>query len=340
MYERIAHKIWWAVRFVTDIFLCATPLQAVIARAVVNHLEIQDYHVVYSTRRDSETDRRYAEMLASGTTEFGYSASVNAKFQLIRYMKRRWQLRRFFVRDEYRRIFVASTESLLFLALIDRNPRASLYTFDDGAANLLAHSKLRTARQRIAGWRLHLGRCVRPVPLASLITRHYSIYKGFENIVEPARVTYIDPWRNVMEGVCCDSAETTSFFIGQPYEDAIGNQSLTASELQDISTWLKTNIPDHYLQHPREVAPLQPATQHKSAPNLIAEERIFQIAAGRRPVIYSWFSTVLFNIGPEYADKFYLSTGRGDDEAERIRLVEKAGCIVIRLRSDTVHSLM
>lgn len=311
-----------------DLFLCATPLQASIARAIALKLRSSDYDVIYSTRYDSPTDRRYADLLGKGSSSLSYLAGTPGRINIARQGRRLWSARGFLKRDIYNRIFLASLESRFFQIIAWCNPSAQIVTFDDGAANILSHSRLRNPGTRSSEF---LFSKAGAKALRARIASHFSIYPGFPNIVDERLVQYVDLRSSFHSEGFGRRDETESFFIGQPYEDAIASGTLDNYGVRLIEKWLRETPPDHYLQHPRELNPLMSANDVERS-DLMAEERLFLLSNGRRPIIYSWFSSVLFNIRPEQADKYYLSVGIGAKEEERRFLAKKAGCRIVNLR--------
>lgn len=62
-----------------------------------------------------------------------------------------------------------------------------------------------------------------------------------------------------------------------------------------------------------------------SGANRIAEELIPELCDGKRPIVYSWFSTVFFNFPTEKV-KIYLSVGKQERESLRVEMCIKVGC--------------
>ena len=88
---------------------------------------------------------------------------------------------------------------------------------------------------------------------------------------------------------------------------------------------------DFYLQHPREKKPLEVGGVLIKDSKKIAEQTIFELSDTKRPKIFAWFTTVLFNVNEQHADKVYLSIGNQQEEIERIELCKKVGCEVVRI---------
>ncbi|HEY3520430.1 MAG TPA: hypothetical protein VGK80_05250, partial [Rhodanobacteraceae bacterium] len=160
--------------------------------------------------------------------------------------------------------------------------------------------------------------------LRDRIESHATIYAGLDNIVEPARIRHV-PLLDI--AAARPQHGQTTFFLGQPYEEAIAADTLDAKGVGMLRAWLRENPVDYYLAHPREVAPIVPDVRMERSQGL-AEEQIFALAGNARPKLFAWFTSVLLNVPAEQADKMYLSVGNGPAEEERIRLMQRAGCSV------------
>src|SRR6185312_9308558 len=137
--------------------------------------------------------------------------------------------------------------------LAGHHPKAHVFTFDDGAANVLMSSRLHRDATLIERW---AARCLRIPTIDQLrdrIESHATVHPGLDNIVEPARLRHVALF-NTANGR--PQRGQTTFFLGQPYEDAIAANTLDAGGVEMLRTWLRDNPVDYYLAHPREIAPI------------------------------------------------------------------------------------
>lgn len=305
-----------------NLVLVSTPFQALVAASVLQAEGVHDYDLVYSARTDVPAHRRYFDKLAANARHAVYAADVQAPTAVLRHALRRARLRRFFKTD-YETVFLANIDSLLFRDLVGRHPRARVVTFDDGAANVFTGSQLHraaTPAERRAATFLRLPTID---ALRARIAVHRTVYPGFDNIVEAARV---QPVRLFEDAPRMQQGQVT-FFLGQPYEEAVGAGTLDAKGVETLRAWLRDNPVDYYVAHPRESEPLV-AGAHVVRSQDVAEEQVFALAGDARPVLYAWFTSVLLNVPPGQADKVYLCVDDGPAEPERIRLMQRAGCAI------------
>ncbi|MGO4551572.1 glycosyltransferase family 52 [Lysobacter sp. 2RAF19] len=307
-----------------NLVLVSTPFQALVAASVLKAEGADAYDLVYSARTDVPAHRHYFAKLASGARHAAYAADVDAPTAVLRHALRRLRLRRFFA-SEYDTLFLANVDSLLYRDLVGRHRRARIVTFDDGAANVFTSSQLhRTASpaERRAGKLLGIPTID---AVRDRIAVHHSVYPGFDNIVEAARIAPIALFDAAGRAPAQQGVAT--FFLGQPYEEAQTAGTLDARGVEKLRAWLAANPVDYYLAHPREAAPLSSSIRVERSPD-VAEEQIFVLAGDARPRLFGWFTSVLLNVPAAQADKVYLSVGDGPSEAERIRLMQRAGCSI------------
>jgi hypothetical protein len=306
-----------------NLVLVSTPFQALVAASVLQAEGVADYDLVYSARTDVPAHRHYFAKLAAHARHAVYAADVRAPTALLRHALRRVRLRRFYA-GAYNTIFLANIDSLLYRDLVGRHPRARIVTFDDGAANVFTSSQLHrvasNAERRVGG--------VLGIPTINAVRAridvHRTVYPGFDNIVEAAR---IQPIALFETGQARAQQGQATFFLGQPYEEAQTAGTLDAKGVEKLRAWLAANPVDYYFAHPRETAPLATHARVERSQD-VAEEQIFVLAGDARPRLFGWFTSVLLNVPAGQADKVYLSVGDGPTEAERIRLMQRAGCSI------------
>lgn len=301
------------------LFLCRTPLQARL------FLEIADegfypLDIVYVTMEDSPVDRAYfarLEQRADRTLYLRWDVRLTDARNNLAMIARwaRWNgLRR------YEEIYLGSIGSLFFRFILARMPKARILTLDDGSANITKGSGYfqKTTRKRRFE---KLLRVPHQDVSTARIAYHYTLFKGLDNIVPPGKLIH----RPIDWGEGERTEPGLTYFIGQP-----ASEYLMTAEIARMRTWLKGQDIDYYVQHPRELEPMTDRFPILPRDSQLAEEAIFASSPGR-PTIIAPYSTVLFTIPATAARKIYLSVVQWDEESERIRLVEKVGCEVMRL---------
>ncbi len=312
---------------VPDLVLCRTPLQAKIFSEIISLAGTVSYDLIYVTHDDSETDRLYFSILAIGAARADYFFVKKKRLDVLNHLS---ILGKLYARGKlkgYKKIYLASIDSVAFGYIAKLNPAAEIFTFDDGAANITTsghyHHEVGFSKAKLYSFFLGLPSLQK---FKLRIVRHYSIYPGFINIVNKEKVTFLSVFK-LIEGdkKKCDDVRVT-FFIGQPFGEYLDKKSVDA-----LRAWLQCNRIDYYVLHPREGVPLVHNIPVLEKHGHLAEDAIFKLAAGVRPCIISAYSTVLFNIHDEVADKYYLSFGNDELELRRLKLIEKTGSKVIKV---------
>ncbi len=311
--------------------LCRTPLQAFIAKAVINELKIKDYDLIYFTYHDSAKDRHYFDILSRAACRSMYVNVSRKRKEAIQhwiiYMFRFWGKGY----KGYRATVLASFDNYLFRMLVSRQRNAKIITIDDGTANITSSSSYFMPKPSRLTWLYDfLSGAGSREDFKRKIDEHYSIYRNCLNIVDKKLVRFIDPWSAVAPDVSHDGCVT--FFIGQPFEEVVASGVLSDDDLSLLEKYLSLQKVDYYLQHPRETKPLAIGGRLISESGSIAEELVFELSANKKPVIYGWFTTTLFNVDSRYAVKRYLSVGSHVSESERVCMCEKFGCEIVKIR--------
>lgn len=227
--------------------MCLTPLQMLIANRVIN-LQRESADVVIMSYESNSKYDYYIELIKRNK----YVRQVNV-IQLgnLSCMSRVKTLREIqkFAKDSshYRKIYLASIDNFYMQYLLSRLKFQSIFTFDDGTANIFKNSSyfnnVATFRSRIA--RVFLGVRYNTFRIKTLSELHYSIYRGYDNIIP--KVCFVDLYALNNQSNAYLSKGTKYIFLGQP----INNSSdLTIEVFQRINRSGYSHL--LYYSHPRE----------------------------------------------------------------------------------------
>lgn len=309
-----------------SLFLCRTPLQARICLKLLEKEGIESFDVVYFTQNDSDSDRHYFCRMKENGCRAEYIHVQPRSPDILNHLAAILKLQKYKNFDGYRKIFLASLDCILFRYIIKQNSRATLHGFDDGTANItptsLYFDDYRYVRARLYGAILGIPSSEK---VKDLLVRHYSIYPGFDNVVPEDKIIHL----SLFDGSRSTEGQLASgftFFIGQPFQEAY-----SADALAKLKAWVSTQRVDYYVMHPRESTPLLDHIPVLEKSGQLAEDAIIHAAGGRRPRVLAAYSSVLFNMSSDVADKFYIASDSTDIEAQRIALARRAGCSVVNL---------
>lgn len=312
----------------SSFFFCTTPLQARICIELIKIKKLKYYSVFYITRNNTVIDHNYFKKLSSGAM---YSQIIYIKpkikgiNKLITLLHAR-KANKYWIDSNIEDIYIASLDNVLFRYIITKHPQANLFSFDDGSANFNTSSLYHNPNNYKGKFLESALRIISITDLKKRLVKHYSIFPSFDNILPSHQVEYVTLFKE--KDKYQTNIKTISFFIGQPFEEY-----LQSSQVDRIISWLNENHVDYYIKHPRE------SDNFASRCNIpildtegkTAEDAIFEMSKGFRPRIIACYSTVLFNISKQTADKIYLSIPELTNEKERINLIEKTGSEIIDL---------
>lgn len=311
------------------LIMCRTPLQAFIAKKLVQFENIEVFDVVYLTYEDSPRDRYYFKSLAESSRRPIYICARYIKKEALNHFFLFYKYLKFRLFRDYDALILSSIDVFLFRMVVNRYKGSDLYTLDDGSANIYKNSSFyKVKRSRLANFYEKVFGALDILELKSRIDLHFSIYDGLDNIVECSKVRHLNPWRSNED---LGSEGEVTIFVGQPFEELVSIGILTEDQILRVEQYLRDLEIDFYLSHPRETRFLEIGATLVSDQVKISEEYIFEICGIKRPRIYSLFSSVILNVSSVVADKVYISISNEAGEIERLSLVKKMGCKVVRL---------
>jgi N-acetyllactosaminide alpha-2,3-sialyltransferase len=306
------------------LLLIRTPLQAWIAKRVLKAESVRSYDLVYFTHNDSYEDLHYFKELANEANRTQYCYAPVKRYDIFNHLDFYSQTASWRQQRKFHIVCLASIDSPVINALAAFHATSECVTFDDGLANIM----LSGAYYRDAvSLRLRLyKRFFGATDLSSIksrIIRHYTIYPGFQNIVEKSHLRYLD-------GFCHEQNQPSSlsvfktYFIGQPFEEA-----LCPDQIVSLKVYLRGLDIDYYVRHPREQSILNIGVPVLDKHGLIAEDAILRHAQGHPIHLVGWFSTALFNMAA-IAQRRTMLLIKSDPNSEHMAtLARQAGCEIV-----------
>lgn len=308
------------------LFIVRTPFQAWFCGRLIEKLGIGCYDFLYMTHNNSQEDIFYYDSVSSGARNASYVFVKPAIFDVFTNLKIRYFLKGWFGKDCYDGVYIASINSYIINSLACSFNDAELFTFDDGSANLVedgpyysSDSSFRSRFYRTI-FRTQTVERVR-----KKISRHYTIYRGFNNIVEKERLLYIDGWASNKKGSANYSKSTNSkrYFIGAPFHEV-----MSKAEIGSMLRLLGDLRIDGYIRHPREIQPLPIAAHVIDKGGRIAEDVIIDCSDGCGVELYGYLSTVMINL-KDYAEKKVVFVSKKNVNSRLSELAIKSGCEIV-----------
>ena len=309
---------------VETVFLCRTPLQARICLEIIKNNKIIEFDFIYFTQNNSESDKKYFLEISRRANKSAYIFVKKQKKDIINHIISILNFSKEGFKKQYLNIYIASIDSLLFRFIIKKNPQASIYGFDDGTANITkisSYHNVNWSGRSFIYERLFGVSSIKDIK--SRIIKHYSIYPGYSNIIPENKLCFLNLFGS--KNLSQKNERQITYFIGQPF-----HEYLSIDEIIKFKSWLIQQSIDYYIRHPRETTPLLDVTLLDKE-GMIAEDAIFENAGESKVRIISAYSTVLFNVSSQDAEKIYISLSNDNSEIQRRSLIEKTGAEIVTI---------
>lgn len=311
---------------ISALVIIRTPFQAWIASRVLAAECVEKYDLLYFTQDNAPEDRNYFSELATSAEKSSYLYARKRRFNIFNHLEFRWQARAWFERKSYDIILLGSIDAFIPNA-ISCIQSGELVTFDDGTANFneLSIYHIDNGSWRDKTYRYLFG-AAKISTIKSRISRHYTLYPNFKNIVESARLKDVSKWllRDVNILGNLNYQFPITYFIGGTFSD-----DLTPENCLELESYLRTLDIQFYVHHPREYCPLNIGVPGLNKHGLIAEDAILRHANGQPIHLVGWFSTVLFNMS-SIAQRSTMLLFKSDPNSEHMAtLARQSGCEIV-----------
>ena len=229
--------------------MCTTPLQAVIAERIISLNEDQYFDVIFLTSVDNEKHRYYFDRL-NKLTEQGvyYLSSRGSNFSyLMSFINFKAIINKELKLGAYENLYLASIDSRFFHYIISVNNSSRVYTFDDGAANIVKNSiyynednprLLKRILWKFLGVNIYMGDVIK------ISKKHFTIYDKLSNIIKNTETLTLF---NRKDSDFCFEGEDFIIYLGQPVEELVEDFNFKSLE----QFLIRKNV-KYYFPHPRE----------------------------------------------------------------------------------------
>ena len=228
-----------------NLFICITPLQIVIAKRIIEEKQLKEVGFIIVFYNENPKYRFYIDRLKTENyITLEYKVNSQSKLgRLIDVFKLKLFLKQKKLTAE--NIYLASIENaLIHVILSNLNPK-TLFTFDDGLANLDYCGQYYTNRenkiQKLVKKVLNISWHQNRIKNNSIC--HFSIYPNHKNIIPT--VEFISLINDIQFNNTSNSYPI-SIFLGQPFNEII---AFDVKKLNPLSNTFKIDI---YFPHPRE----------------------------------------------------------------------------------------
>ena len=284
--------------------------------------EIIVFDLIYFTQNNSDEDKNYYQILSSKARNSSYYFVQPKRPSIFNCILLKVKSINWYSKIDYDNIFLASIDAKYITSLVRHYKKAKLITFDDGTANIYKDDAYFIEPKQLRQYIYHfLIQSLTLDKIKSRIHHHYTMYKGFENIVEDSKLRFLDKiqCKNIkdFEGI-------KTYFIGTPFEEV-----MSAAQILRLEDFVKTQDIDAYVAHPRERNMLDIGVPILSKHGRIAEDAIIADAGNKRIRLVGWFSSVMLNLESVCESRIVLLPKDGVGSNELYELSKKSGCTPI-----------
>ena len=286
-----------------NLFLCYTPLQLVLSLRIIENLKLtaSSVDVFYVSKVDNLMTKNALHDLAD------YGCNVQFVHMKYKYPLYFMTILINFFKKVYSDVYVASVDNILVHFILSRIRFQQLYTFDDGTANIFPNSIYRQEVSigiigRVYRWLLGVHYSMFDIKQLSRL--HYTIYDGYQNIVEPRVLISLASTLGVSMG--CDSsmrsdsisATECNIMLGTVYSEIFESGTDVPAYLKNcIQIIQRTGLPTYYIPHPRERHIKLGVDWHTIDATHIAELEISSLLAEYQQIhLYGFVSSCQFNL--------------------------------------------
>ncbi|MNH82905.1 CMP-N-acetylneuraminate-beta-galactosamide-alpha-2,3-sialyltransferase [compost metagenome] len=195
-----------------------------------NENEKYDY---YFNRLSLVCENSYRFVVYSENKIYRIFDFIRFKFYLFKILK-----------NKYSKIYLASIDNPFFHLLLSVVKKDQVLTFDDGTANIYQESNYYKSQNKSILQRIilnSLGNKYSTKKVVDESQKHFSIYKGYKNIIDNTSYISIIPVADLPL-----SDKKIKIFLGQPFHD------LKGGDAEKVLSFIKKIGVDYYFPHPRE----------------------------------------------------------------------------------------
>lgn len=276
-----------------SLIICTTPLQTIIAEKIIKISKDRTFDLIVLVPNKNKKYKYYFNRLEKKCKKGLYFELNNGMFNFANFVKS-IKFNKFNLK--YSNIYLASIDSSYCQYMISKNKGASIFTFDDGTANILPNSiyyrTINKSKLKLIGRKIFGINCsMEDIKKQSKL--HYTIYKDIPNIIINTQAINLIDNSNIISLPININSENINIYLGQPLNEI--TSYFTLDKLNYVLR--KLNI-THYFPHPRETSIPHGNYQIINC-NLIFEDYIVKaLKANPEKIInvFSFTSSAIINI--------------------------------------------
>ena len=276
----------------TNLIICMTPLQTLIAKEIIFLFPEENFDLIYVSLSGSPKDVHYYELIKGFCDRSFFirePASFLEIFLLSFFVKR--------LRGNYCKLYLANIERKYIHLIASKLNFKEINTFDDGVGNIIKTSVFYSKENEIFFKRLMwkiIGINFNKQLIRNKAKVHYTIYNNIPNIIENlVTVSLFSEHGNLSLSGKENREKVVTFYLGQPLIEI--SDKFTE---QYILKALDNLQIDYYFPHPREKL-IPKGNFEIISTHLIFEDYLIEYLAENQTVeinLYSYISSALLNV--------------------------------------------
>ena len=242
----------------TSLFICRSPLQALIAEEIIRkELPNTDVHLIYLVYNASKKHRYYFDRLSKRCNHSSFHVvSRRYPFFFI-------ELDKILNKDvSYDNVFFAAIDNVQIHHILSRIKKSKISTFDDGTANIIYNggyysqplstkikALFKSPFYRLYGCKYNFNK------VKKQSSTHYTLYVG-RNIIDNTVLLSLDNTKlSQLQESKIKNNGSCILFLGTVYDEIVGNKKhagVLVSKVSDYISKLRNKSKIYYLPHPRD----------------------------------------------------------------------------------------
>lgn len=280
-----------------NLIVCCTPFQMLIAERIIEKYHDDKFYALVLISVENEKNIYYRDRLFSKVSECKCIIEpTENKFSILFY----WlKMRVFgFCFNDINRVFISNINSRAIQLLLSSIKFNSLYTFDDGTANIVKSSSLYD-EYRVSGLNrlasFILSNKYSTSNLKNISIKHFTVYRNRSNIIENKEFIRLFSINNARGKA--SEGDKISILLGQPiYElyDEFSGRDKDVKNIEFLETIIRKFGIKYYYPHPRERYVLGSVEYIYS--KMVFEDYFSKELCDKDCIIYTFFSGAVLSI--------------------------------------------
>lgn len=282
-----------------NLIICTTPLQALIAEKIIAQTQ-GDFIGIYMVYQNTTKQQYYANKLKIVCKKLQYIVLKNQGFQqqfeTLHTIKNTLKNLNIYKKN-IDNIYIASIDLLFVQYILAKVHYTTLFTFDDGTANIFKTSLYYQQKNSFAKqfFKNIIGIKDNTIEkIKEKSQKHYTIFKEYDNIIANTEFIPLFDYQHAIAQTTAEAQIAKRILLGQPFDEILGHDSykdIVLAVMKDFSI-------QAFYPHPREQVDFSAILTVIESEKIIEDYIISELKKDKnmRFEIYSFNSTAIFSL--------------------------------------------